>query len=314
MSDFSNISSSSMARMGMSVAVSGDGQEESAAKSHAGETPAKAKNTVGGRIVAWLGSSHPSKAASEIKQKLFAAIGHLLGKGTLANLLTRAAEHLRGAKQLLARAVSTTPPPGIEKWLELDSMQSSLATLKLERDMLHEQTRNYYHSASQDLKDDKSLHAARKGYAMEAEVKAKVETLEKDVAELATALRPHKRPAAGRMPAAHAAQKPAPQEEIQQPADNQPRYALPAQSHPHAGLQARLRRYQQHAQNPTPAAPVSARSGPGAPAYFVPASMARAPASATAGVKTGAPAPEPTSIANDLARVLAEGKASTGTR
>ncbi len=314
MSDYSNISSSSMARMGTSVAVSGGSKEESTAKGHAGETSVKAKNTFGGRIVAWLGSPHPPKAASEIKQKLFAAIGHLLGKGTLANLLTRAVEHLRGAKQLLARAVSTTPPPGIEKWLQLDSMQSSLATLKLERDMLHEQTQNYYYSAARDLKDDKSLHAARKGYAMEAEIKAKVDTLEKDVAELATALRPHKRPAAVRMPVAHAAQKPAQQEKIQQPAGDQRHYALPAQSHPHAGMQARLRRYQQHGQNPTPASPGNARSGQGAPAYFAPAGMARAPASATASVKTGAPAQEPTSIANDLARLLAEGKASTGTR
>lgn len=314
MSDFSHISSNSMARLGTSVAVSGGGKEESAAKRHAAETSVKARNTFSGRIVAWLGLSHPPKAASEIKQKLFAAIGHLLGKGTLANLLTRAVEHLRGAKQLLARAVSTTPPPGIEKWLELDSMQSRLATLKLERDMLHEQTRNYFHSAAQDLKDDRSLHATRKGYAMEAEVNAKVETLEKDVAELALALRAHKRPAAGRMPAAHAAQKPAPQEKIQQPADNQVRYALPAPSHPHAGLQARLRRYQQHGHTPMPAAPGNARSGKGAPAYFVPASMAGAPASATAGVKTGAPAQEPTSIANDLARLLAESKASTGNR
>lgn len=267
MSDHANISSAPRANTYAATTLSGTSKDESAARGSEPGVATSAKNTFMGRITSWLASHHPSKVAQEIKQKFFTAIGHMFQAGTLSNLLKSATDHLRHAKQLLARAISSTPPPGLEKWHELDRMKTSLAVLKLEKEMIHEQAHHYYGEALRKRDDERPMNAAKKAYIMEAEVKTKVEAQEKNVADLEKALSKYKRPPAARMLTAPRPERSAEAEKIDQPGISNITYALPTNPLAHLGLRERAR-----LKNQQPAIPHATPKPQGkAPAYYVPA-------------------------------------------
>lgn len=321
MSDHANISSAPRASTYAATTLSGTHKDENAAKGSDRSGATGAKNTFMGRMTSWLAAHHPSKAATEIKQKLFTAIGHMFQAGTLSNLLKNATDHLRNAKQLLARTISSAPPPGLEKWHELDKMKSRLADLKLEKDMLHEQAHHYYGEALRKTDDERPMNAAKKAYIMEAEVKTKVEAQEKNVADLEKALSKYQRPPAARMLTAPRPERSAETEKIDQPSGSKVTYSLPSNPHAHLSMRERVRLGVQQLSSPQ-AAP---RPQGKAPAYYVPARGNR-PAAASFTTASQAPlnqastahaaaAQNPvkaSSIAADLAKLMSQDNASPG--
>lgn len=322
MNDHANISSAARAGTYAATALSGTHKDEAAAKGSAPGGATSAKNMFMGRITSWFASHHPSKIAQEIKQNFFKAIGHMFLAGTLSNLLKNATDHLRNAKQLLARTISSAPPPGLDKWHELDKMKSSLADLKLEKEMLHEQAHHYYGEALRKRDDERPMNAAKKAYIMEAEVKTKVEAQEKNVADLEKALSKYKRPPAARMLTAPRPERSAEAEKIGQPSTAKNTHAIPTNPHAHLSMRERVRLNVQQTSSPRAAHRPQGK----APAYYVPArghrplgstfaSASRPPMNLANSGQAAQPAKAEAaagSIAAQLAKLRAEADAARG--
>lgn len=320
MNDHANISSAPRASTYAATTLSGTHKDENAAKGSDRSGATGAKNTFMGRMTSWLAAHHPSKAATEIKQKLFTAIGHMFQAGTLSNLLKNATDHLRNAKQLLARTISSAPPPGLEKWHELDKMKSSLADLKLEKDMLHEQAHHYYGGALRKTDDERPMNAAKKAYIMEAQVKTKVEAQEKNVADLEKALSKYQRPPAARMLTASPSEKPAETAKTDQPGSSTRAYSIPSNPQAHLSMRERARFNTVPASRPSSSAEpaqnarvyVPARGNRPAASSFPAASQAPLNQASTAHAGAAQNPVKASSIAADLAKLLSQDNASPG--
>lgn len=320
MSDHANISSAPRASNYAATALSGTHKDENAAKGSDRSGATGAKNTFMGRMTSWLAAHHPSKAAAEIKHKLFTAIGHMFQAGTLSNLLKNATDHVRNAKQLLARSISSAPPPGLEKWHELDKMKSGLATLKLEMNMLHEQAHHYHGEALRNSNDEKPMNAARKAYVMEAEVKTQVEAQEKNVADLEKTLSKYQRPPAGRMLTASTSEKPAETGKTDQPGGSTRAYSIPANPQAHLSMRERAslntapasRQGSSAKPAPDARAYVPARGNRPAASSFTTASQAPLSPASTAHAGAAQNSMKTSSIAADLAKLLSPANPSPG--
>lgn len=318
MSHPANISSAPRASTYAASTLSGLQKDESAAKAGGTGEATSAKRSFMGRITNWLVSHHPSKAAAEIKQNFFKAVGHMFQAGTLSNLLKNATDQIRSAKQLLARTISSTPPPGLEKWHELDKMKANLSALKLEMNMLHEQAHHYHGEALKNPNNEKPMNAARNAYVMEAEVKSKVDSQERNVADLEKSLSKHKRPPAARMLTAPAPDRSAQTETAPQATASKITYAAPTNPQAHLSLRerGRLSTMQPSRQsaivNPqSNARPyVPARGNRAAPSFLAAASQPPMNPASSAHAATGAP--RAGSLAADLARVLSQADGSAG--
>lgn len=320
MNDYSSISSGPRAGAYAATTLSGAQKDEAAAKGSGSGEATRAKSAFMGRIAHWL-TAHPSRAATEIKQNFFKAIGHMFAAGTLSSLLKNATDHMRSAKQLLARTISSAPPPGLEKWQALDTLKSSLSALKLELNMLHEQAHHYYGQALQNPNHEKPMNAAKNAYAMEAAVKSKVDAQEKDVADLEKALSPYKRPPAARLLTAPTPDRSAQAETSKPAAAGTTSYSLPANPQAHLSMRERASlkatqspRQSVHAEPQSHARPyVPARGSRPAAASLAaasqqPVNMARGTPAQPAANGGGAA----TSIAADLAKLLSQAGGSSG--
>lgn len=320
MSDHANISSAPRASTCAVTTLSGTHNDENAAKGSDRSGAAGAKNTFMGRMTSWLAAHHPSKAATKIKQKLFSAIGHMFQAGTLSNLLKNATDHLRSAKQLLARNISSAPPPGLEKWHELDKMKSSLAELKLEKEMLHKQAHHYHGEALRNPKDEIPMNAAKKAYVMEAEVMTKVEAQEKKVADLEKALSKYQRPPAAPMLTASPSEKPAKTAKTDQPGSSTRAYSIPSNPPAHLSMRERARFNTVPASRPSSSAEpaqnarayVPARGNRPAASSFPTASQAPLNPASTAHAAAAQNSMKASSIAANLAKLPSQANAAPG--
>ena len=225
MSDFSSISSSSLANLSISKALYGKEKDDAGEKKSALHQTEVAKNSFMGRITNRILSSQPSKIGQAIRQVFYAAIGHLLKPGALSRIFENAINPTRNDKPLSARAISV-PPENLGSWHELETLQSQLSQLKGDLQSIHEQNQQNFKTSTADITDTRSMAALKEGYPKEAELKSKVQEQEKKVADFEKRLSEQKHvpafPIKPRPPA-----KSESMQAVAQPVESRKNYQLP---------------------------------------------------------------------------------------